>query len=188
ASGAEGMLFVAAAGNNGVDNDTALTYPASYNLDNIIAVAATDHNDALASFSNYGATTVDLAAPGVDILSTTPGNTYSTYSGTSMATPHVAGVAALAWGVAPTATYQQVRDALFAGADPVPALNGRPLTGRRLNAFGTLQQLGLTVVGSSPAPASVVSSPPTDFIVDFSDAYDPATVDAGDLTVNAVAA
>src|SRR5262249_17430889 len=74
------------------------------------------------------------------------------------------------------------------GADPVAALNGRTVTGRRLNAWGALQHLGLTVAGTSPAAGSTVNSPPTTFVVDFSDPYDPATVDAGDLTVNGVAA
>ena len=124
ASGNAGMLFVAAAGNSASNNDATPSYPASYNLPNIIAVAATDQNDALASFSNYGATSVDLAAPGVSILSTYPNNTYSSMSGTSMATPHVSGAAALAWSYAPGATYQQIRDALFDGVDPLPGLSG----------------------------------------------------------------
>ena len=89
------MLFVAAAGNSSANNDSTGFYPANYDAANIVAVAATDSADGLASFSNYGATTVDLGAPGVGILSTTPGNTYSTYSGTSMATPHVSGAAML---------------------------------------------------------------------------------------------
>ena len=89
------MLFVAAAGNNGLPNDLFPTYPASYDAPNIIAVAATDNRDRRAYFSNYGKTTVHLGAPGVDILSTTIGNTYSFFSGSSMATPHVSGAAAL---------------------------------------------------------------------------------------------
>ncbi|SIO26764.1 FG-GAP repeat-containing protein [Singulisphaera sp. GP187] len=138
ASGNAGMLFVVAAGNNSANSDYSTTYPASYNLPNIIVVAATDQSDALASFSNYGATTVDLAAPGVGILSTTPNNTYSVLSGTSMAAPLVSGVAALAWSLDTNATYQKVRDALFAGVDPVPGLHGVTATGGRLNAWNTL--------------------------------------------------
>ena len=124
ASGNAGMLFVAAAGNGASDIDATPYYPASYDLPNVIAVAATDSNDALASFSNYGASTVDLAAPGSSILSTYPNNTYVSMSGTSMAAPHVSGAAALAWSYAPGATYQQIRDAMFDGVDPLPALSG----------------------------------------------------------------
>ena len=138
ASGDAGILFVAAAGNSAANNDATPYYPASYELANIIAVAATDQTDALASFTNYGATTVDLAAPGVSILSTYPGNTYSSMSGTSMATPHVSGVAALAWSYAPSASYQQIRSALLDGVDPLPELSDVTVSGGRLNIRNTL--------------------------------------------------
>ena len=88
-------LHIFAAGNESNDDDRRATYPSAFDLDNIVAVAATDHNDNLASFSSYGATTVDLAAPGVDILSSVPGGEYRSFNGTSMATPHVAGAAGL---------------------------------------------------------------------------------------------
>ena len=97
-------------------------------------MAATDHNDHLAGFSNYGPTSVDLAAPGVDILSTMPGGGYGILSGTSMATPHVAGVAALVRDLHPTWSYQQINDMLLATVDPIAALDGITVTGGRLNA------------------------------------------------------
>ncbi|MSR56051.1 MAG: hypothetical protein EXS05_00015 [Planctomycetaceae bacterium] len=136
-----GVLFVAAAGNSHSNNNATPFYPASYDLDNIIAVAATTNTDALASFSSYGLTTVDLAAPGTSILSTTPGNTYGSLSGTSMATPHVVGVAALAMSLAPDANYQQIRAAVLGGVDPRASLSGIVASGGRLNAAGTLNYL-----------------------------------------------
>jgi subtilisin family serine protease/methionine-rich copper-binding protein CopC len=183
-----GMLFVAAAGNEGTNNDSLPHYPSSYNLPNIVAVAATDRNDGLASFSCWGPTSVDIGAPGVDTYSTSPGSSYRSLSGTSMATPHVSGVAALAWSVAPNATYQQIRDAMYAGADPIPSLAGKTVTGKRLNAFGTLQQLGLSVSGSTPAADSIVVTAPVDFVIHFSNPYASASVQASDLLVNGAAA
>ncbi len=94
-AGANDILFVAAAGNSALNNDTSPHYPSSYKAANEIAVAATDENDGLAYFSNWGATSVNLGAPGTNILSTTRNNTYAYFNGTSMATPHVSGVAAL---------------------------------------------------------------------------------------------
>ena len=129
-----GHIFVAAAGNESNNNDSFPFFPASYNLDNIISVAATDHNDNLASFSNFGATSVDLGAPGVSILSTTPANTYDTFSGTSMATPHVAGVVALVRELHPEWTYSQVVTQILSTVDPVSALAGTTVSGGRLNA------------------------------------------------------
>ena len=137
-----GILFVTAAGNNGTNNDTTAQYPANYNLPNVISVAATDQNDQLASFSNYGATTVDIAAPGVSIYSTIPGNKYAIYSGTSMAAPFVSGVAALAWSIDPNATVADVRNAILQGADPVAGLSGKVVCGGRLDAYNTLRLLG----------------------------------------------
>lgn len=142
-----GHLFIAAAGNNGRNNDSRPFYPASYNNNNVISVAAIDINDNRASFSNYGATSVDLGAPGVNIVSTTPNNSYSSYNGTSMAAPHVAGAAALLYGLYPTWTYGQVRDRVLTTARPISALNGRTVTG------GTLD-LAAAVGSSAPPPTS----------------------------------
>src|SRR5207247_7403417 len=100
---ANGMLFVAAAGNNSSNNDLKANYPASYKAPNIVAIAATDNTDQLASFSNFGSS-VQLGAPGVNILSTIIGNTYQYFSGTSMATPHVSGAAALILSACPLDT------------------------------------------------------------------------------------
>lgn len=134
---ASNLLYICAAGNEGNDNDTAVekNYPASYDLDNIIAVAATDGSDRLASFSNYGARNVDLAAPGVDIYSTYPSNEYRSMSGTSMATPAVAGAAALAMAQYPklplfAAQGPSIRSLLLESADSLSFLEGQVAYGR----------------------------------------------------------
>ena len=135
---AAGHLVVAAAANSALDADLTPQFPAAYDLDNIISVAAMDHNDNLAWFSNYGLTSVDLGAPGVAVLSTRPGGNYTYGYGTSMATPHVTGVAALVWGLHPDWTYSQVRDAILNTTRPVPALAGKTVTGGVLDAFAAI--------------------------------------------------
>ncbi len=140
------ILFVAAAGNGGPDgvgdnNDAVASYPSNYNTtagagyDSVIAVAAINSSGGKASFSNYGAATVDLGAPGVSVVSTLPGNTYGSYSGTSMATPHVTGAAALYAAAHPGASAQTIRNALLdsARATPTSSLAGITTTGGRLN-------------------------------------------------------
>lgn len=144
---AAGVIFVAAAGNEANNNDVNPSYPANINVDNVISVAATDSSDRLASFSNFGATTVDIAAPGVGILSTTPNNNYSSFSGTSMATPFVAGAAALVWSANPTLTYSQVIGRLYSSVDVVAGLSGKVATGGRLNVNRALS--GTTPVDST---------------------------------------
>ncbi|MEA2238336.1 MAG: hypothetical protein QOC81_3060 [Thermoanaerobaculia bacterium] len=128
------ILFVAAAGNSSSNTDTYPQYPSSYNTANMIAVAATDNRDALAYFSNFGLTSVHLGAPGVDVLSCYPGTTYTTLSGTSMATPHVAGVAGLVLAKTPALTTAQVKSAILNNIDPIASLSGKTITGGRLNA------------------------------------------------------
>ncbi|MFH1219249.1 MAG: choice-of-anchor D domain-containing protein [Candidatus Eisenbacteria bacterium] len=135
-----GILFMAAAGNDGADNDVYPHYPSSYDLPNVVAVAATDNNDNLAYFSCYGLTSVDLGAPGVDILSTAPGSNYATMSGTSMATPHVSGVAALIWGRFPGITADGVKTLLLNSTDHLVSLEGKCVSEGRLNAFNALAE------------------------------------------------
>jgi subtilisin family serine protease len=157
------MLFVAAAGNGGPDgvgdnNDALATYPCAYLLPNVVCVAASDNRDQLASFSNYGGLSVDLAAPGVSIASTWPGGGYSWSSGTSMATPHVSGAAALMWAAAPDTQPIDISSALLAGVDTRPAFTGRTVSGGRLNLLRSLRQVADVGVGT-PAP---VPSPDDD--------------------------
>jgi subtilisin family serine protease len=155
------IMFVAAAGNASTNNDVTPNYPSNYNAPNVVAVAATDNTDGLAAFSNYGATTVHLGAPGVDILSCQPGNLYQYLSGTSMATPHVAGVAALVLSKTPTLTTAQLKSTILTNTDPIPSLSGRTTTGGRLNAS--------KAVGTTP--------PPPDYSLSISPSS--ATVTAG---------
>ncbi len=155
-----GALFIAAAGNSGSDNDSYPHYPSSYDVPNVIAVAATDHNDNMAYFSCYGPTSVDLAAPGVSIMSTTPGNNYAKYSGTSMATPHISGICALIWAVNTAETNLQVKNRLFSTVDHLPALSGKMVTGGRANLYKAV-----TAQADDNAPAAindlVISGTPT---------------------------
>jgi subtilisin family serine protease len=128
-----GILFVASAGNSGLDNDRLRTYPCSYDVPNVLCVAASDADDHLAAFSNFGRATVDLSAPGVDILSTTRGNTYQHFNGTSMAAPHVAGMVALLRAENPARDWKEAKNLILSSGDASPYL-GATLTGRRLNA------------------------------------------------------
>jgi len=137
------ILFVAAAGNSGNNIDATASYPASYPNANIIAVAAIDSKGNLASWSNYGSTSVDLGAPGVDVNSTLPArsgssiiSSYGSYSGTSMATPHVTGAAALYASTHSGATAAQIKNAILSAAVATTSLAGKTVTGGRLNVSG----------------------------------------------------
>jgi Ca2+-binding RTX toxin-like protein len=174
AAGDQGVLFVAAAGNDGANLETGGFYPASYSLDSIVSVASTTSSDTLSSFSNSGVTKVDLGAPGSSIYSTLPGNTYGTYSGTSMATPHVAGVVALAAAQFPGATHLQLKQAVMDSGDSLAALAGKTVSGKRLNAAATLAWLRQDQVAAPTLP--LVATPGT--------AVDPLTpTTAGAFTV-----
>ncbi len=139
-----GILFIAAAGNNSSNNDAVANYPSNYQVPNVIAVASITSLGALSSFSNYGLSNVDLGAPGSGIISTVPvtlqgkkiASGYANYSGTSMATPHVTGAAALYASYNPTATAADIKNAILNATIPTPSLNGKCLTGGRLNVSG----------------------------------------------------
>jgi thermitase len=153
----KGILFVAAAGNGrqgvGYDNDgdSKPAYPASYDHDNIISVAALDEADALGAFSNWGQRTVDIGAPGVKVFSTVPDNVYqdtvlnipglitATWDGTSMAAPHVSGAAALYMSKNPNADWREVKEALLNTATPISALNGKAVSNGKLNVRALVQ-------------------------------------------------
>ena len=154
-----GLLFVAAAGNvdNGTlepNNDLVPHFPSNFAAPNIISVAASNSSDALTSFSHFGATTVDIAAPGNAILSTTPNNTYSSFSGTSMAAPQVSGAAALLWAQNPNLTVQQVKNILMADGNVITGFADKILSQRRLNVGNSMAG----VISGDVTPPGTVGS------------------------------
>jgi subtilisin family serine protease len=154
-----GTLYVVAAGNDAADSDTAGdAYPCALPEANLICVGASDNQDAIADFSNYGDTSVDLFAPGVGIYSTfnTSTSSYRYLDGTSMASPHVAGAAALALSARPGASTAFLRWALLSSVDPVPAMAGESVTGGRLNANSAVT----AIQGTEPAPTPTPTPEP----------------------------
>ncbi len=147
-AGKKGVIVAAAAGNNGTNNDTSPFYPANYTAANIVSVAATDDADGIAGFSNYGLVSIDIGAPGVNIMSTLPNNSYGAQNGTSMATPMVAGALVVMMDQSPGLTYQQYIAKLYKGADLIPSLAGKTTTGARLNLLKAL-----------PSPQNIVFDP-----------------------------
>jgi len=171
AAGKAGLLYVAAAGNSASDNDDTPFYPASYPLENIVSVAATTSSNTLASFSDYGLSSVELGAPGQSILSTLPtsgplssSTGYGELSGTSMATPQVSGAAALLWSLHPSWTMQQIRSRLLATVRPLPSLIGKVSTCGELDvgvatAPGPPERASVCVTRIGTGSGSVTSSP-----------------------------
>lgn len=147
------VLVVTAAGNSSTNNDVSPMYPAAYNVPANLAVASTTDSDTLSSFSNYGASTVAVGAPGQYIYSTYMGNTYTIMSGTSMATPFVAGIAALAWREAPQLTGYQVKQLIMSTVNTKSALMNKVLTNGRVNAYNLmlLSKNSTSILASQPS-------------------------------------
>jgi subtilisin family serine protease len=149
---AKGVVFVTAAGNEGANNDASKSYPASYRLPNVLSVASVDRGGQLAFDSNIGATTVDLAAPGVDIVSTVPGG-FATYSGTSMATAFVSGTVSLLAGLRPYLNASQLVNRVRTAVKPLPSLSGKTVSGGVVDPYQVIKS-------ETPTPVAPVVTPP----------------------------
>jgi hypothetical protein len=159
-----GILFITAAGNGnifgfGLNNDNAPFYPCTYYLPNIICVAATTSSDGKASFSNFGRRTVHVGAPGQNILSTLPGNSYGSSSGTSMATPHVSGLAALLKAQDPNRDWRAIKNLILTGGNTISSMSNT-ITGKRINANGAMTCSSATVQSRVQPIASTISASP----------------------------
>lgn len=182
----QNILFIASAGNSGINTDTSISYPAGYSLPNIISVGATDHNDNKASFSNYGRRSVHLSAPGVKILSTLPAvnewnlaGGYGLLSGTSMAAPHVTGLAALIKAQSSDRDWIAIKNLLLSGGDNVTNIYERTITGKRINALGSLTCSNRSVFSALQYPATLTIGTP----VTLSAVSINCAVSAGPVTV-----
>ncbi len=140
-SAQKGTIFIAAAGNSSANNDSTDAYPANYDVPNVMSVAAVSSSGSLASFSSYGKRKVHLAAPGVNVLSTVPNNKYAQFSGTSMATPHVSGVAALVWGNEPELTAVELKERLVKTVSPLASVKSKTISGGMVNAYNALSNI-----------------------------------------------
>jgi len=178
-----GQIFVATAGNYGTDNDSVPYYPASYNLDNIVSVASTTSNNNLSSFSNYGKLSVDLGAPGTNIYSTSPGNSYRYLSGTSMAAPHVSGVLALMLSEDSTLSVADTKQILLNSTSNITYLDGITVSGGLLDAYAAVSNVSdesnNPPVLESMKPHKVLLSKPRTFTITATD------VDGDTLSFNA---
>jgi len=185
-----GILFVAAAGNGGYNNDNANYYPANYQVDNVLVVASTTNKDKMSGFSQWGLTTVDMGAPGSDIVSTYPGTGYYWLSGTSMASPHVAGAAALIASIDSDVSIAEMKEILMSSGDPMSDLAGKTVSGKRLNIANAVNMAnpvwGYNMT-SAEKTVQVVAGNTASFTIDTSarNDWETGTVDfigSGDLT------
>ncbi len=158
-----GVLFVAAAGNDAFDNDQIPMTPATFDVDGILSVAATTQSDTLASFSNTGAKSVDVAAPGAFVVSSISwnpqGQGFEAMSGTSMATPHVAGAAALLKSVNPKLTHKEIKEVLMSTGDDLRGLQGITVSGKRINVLNAVKEVKKRLAGAVvPSPSEVTTT------------------------------
>ena len=175
-AGDRDILFIAAAGNSGTNNDTSANYPSNYQCtkggtrgwDCVIAVASTTSTGGLSSFSQYGATTVDIGAPGSGIWSSVPNSSYASYNGTSMATPHVTGAAALCASIAPGITGAQIKAAILDSAAPTASLSGKTLTGGRLDVGAMVSRCAPATTPVSGSVTNLTATPAGETTVDLS--------------------
>ncbi len=181
-----GIIFTAAAGNESNDNDANPSYPASYDVNNVVSVAAIDSNQNVAGFSNYGASSVDIAAPGVSILSTSPGNSYRTLSGTSMATPHVTGALALLLSNEPWLPYEQAINRVYDSGLEVSSLTGVVRTGRKVSVSRMIHNLTAPITPPAPPPTCNYSMSSTVYSPDTSADAEPVVIQADEANFYAL--